>query len=100
MFNDDTAARAFASLGSSTRLAILRLLVQAGCDGLNVTELRNRLQVPASTFKHHLDALVASGLVKQIKTGRDQISTADYQAIKSLADHLMENCCAGIPSEC
>ncbi len=95
MFTDNTAARAFAALGNPTRLAILRLLVRAGCDGLNMTGLREALDIPASTFKHHLDALVLSGLVKQIKTGRDQISTADYAAIQQLSAHLMENCCAG-----
>ncbi len=100
MFTDDTAARAFASLGSPTRLAILRLLVRAGCDGLNVTELRSQLDIPASTFKHHLDALVVAGLVQQIRDGRDQISTADYAAIKGLSDHLLEDCCSGVSKDC
>ena len=96
MFNDTTAARAFAALGNPTRLAILRLLVKAGCDGLNMTGLREALDIPASTFKHHLDTLVASGLVKQTKAGRDQISTASYAAIQQLSAHLMEDCCAGV----
>lgn len=100
MFNDTTSAQAFAALGNPTRLAILRLLVRAGDEGLNMKSLRQMLDIPPSTFKHHLDALANSGLVRQTKAGRDQISTADYSVIAGLSAYLLEDCCAGIGDKC
>ncbi|MEO1643158.1 MAG: metalloregulator ArsR/SmtB family transcription factor [Pseudomonadota bacterium] len=93
--NDQNAANAFASLGHSNRVSILRLLVQAGQDGLNVSHMRETLELPATTFGHHLKALVDAGLVQQEKQGRELISRADYCAIQRLTAFLMEDCCKG-----
>ncbi|MEM1087545.1 MAG: metalloregulator ArsR/SmtB family transcription factor [Pseudomonadota bacterium] len=93
--NDQSAADAFASLGHPTRVSILRLLVQAGQEGLNVSHMREALDLPATTFGHHLKALVDAGLVRQEKQGRELISRADYCAIQCLTAFLMEDCCKG-----
>ena len=95
MRHDDQAAAAFSALGHENRVQVMRLLVQAGLNGLTVGQMRDALGVPATTFAHHLKALVLAGLVKQEKDGREVISTADYGAIQSLAAFLMEDCCKG-----
>ena len=41
--NDASASKAFGALGNAHRVAALRLLVRAGCDGLNVKALREHL---------------------------------------------------------
>ena len=96
MKTDEQGARAFAALGNSTRLAVLRLLVRAGDSGLNVTEIRENLDVPASTLAHHLDTLAAAGLLDQRRAGRELVSTANYRAIRRLSSFLMRDCCAGV----
>jgi DNA-binding transcriptional ArsR family regulator len=58
-------ARALAALGHDTRLAIFRLLVRAGEEGLNVGEIGQHLDQAPSTLAHHLSALVEAGLVVQ-----------------------------------
>jgi DNA-binding transcriptional ArsR family regulator len=92
---DAKAAAAFGALGNRSRLAVLRLLVKAGADGLNVTAIRAATRMPASTLAHHLAALADAGLVRQEKQGRETISRADYDTIRNVTDFLMEDCCTG-----
>lgn len=96
--NDTKAASAFAALGHPARVAILRLLVQAGADGLSVSAMREHLDIPATTFGHHLKAMVDAGLVQQSRQGRALISEADYSALRGLVAFLMEDCCRGVLS--
>jgi DNA-binding transcriptional ArsR family regulator len=94
--NEDRAAEGFAALGNRTRLRLLRLLVRAGVEGLNVGDVQRLLELPASTLAHHLAALVQAGLVTQEKRGREVICTAHYAAIRGVAAYLTEECCAGV----
>jgi ArsR family transcriptional regulator, arsenate/arsenite/antimonite-responsive transcriptional repressor len=91
----DIAARRLAELGSPTRLQIVRLLVQAGRNGLAIGELQARLGVPASTLAFHLRGLVTAGLVEQEKQGRSVRCTIDSRAINATLAFVKENCCAG-----
>ena len=96
--NDIKAASAFAALGHPARVAILRLLVQAGDQGLNVSTMRDHLKIPATTFGHHLKAMVEAGVVQQSRLGRTLFSVAHYAAIRDLVAFLMEDCCRGVLS--
>ncbi len=93
--NDTHAAEAFTALGHPNRVAILRLLVKAGSEGLTVSAMREHLQLPATTFGHHLKAMVDAGLVSQKKQGRTLVSKVDFGAISTLVSFLMEDCCGG-----
>jgi ArsR family transcriptional regulator len=90
------AADGFAALGNRARLRLLRLLVRAGTDGLNVSDVGRMMNMPASTLAHHLSALVRAGLVTQQKRGREVICTAAYPAIEAAAAYLTEECCADV----
>jgi len=96
MNSDRKAADAFSAMGNESRLAILRLLVRAGEDGVNVGGIREATGLAPSTLAHHLAALADAGLVQQEKTGREVISRADYGALRRLSAYLMEDCCAGV----
>ena len=89
-------AHALAALGHETRLAIYRLLVRAGPDGLNVGEIGAHVDVPASTLAHHLGALVDAGLVVQERRGREVVSRADYDAMRRTVAFLTAECCTGV----
>ncbi len=95
MTNTDFA-QSFAALGHEARLAIYRLLVRAGDEGLNVGEIGAHLQMPASTLAHHLSSLADAGLIRQDRQGREVVNRANYEAMKSLVSFLTDECCAGV----
>ena len=89
-------ARALAALGHDARLAIFRLLVKAGDDGLRVSDIGEHLGLAPSTLAHHLSTLVDAGLVLQDKQGREVFSRVDFPAMHRLVDFLTSECCAGV----
>ncbi|WP_209427117.1 metalloregulator ArsR/SmtB family transcription factor [Pararhodobacter sp. SW119] len=98
--NQDAAfsptVRALAALGHDARLAIFRLLVQAGEDGMLVGEIGAHLGLAPSTLAHHLNALVAADLVIQERRGREVVNRANYDAMRRTLTYLTENCCTGV----
>ena len=87
-------ARRLAALGHEARLSVYRLLVRAGGEGLNVGELMDRLDLPASTLAHHLRTLVQAGLVVQEKRGREVLNRPDFEVMTALLGFLADECCA------
>jgi DNA-binding transcriptional ArsR family regulator len=89
-------ARALAALGHDARLAIFRLLVKAGDDGLRVGDIGQHLGLAPSTLAHHLSTLVDAGLVVQEKRGREVYNKADYAAMHRVLGFLTAECCTGV----
>ncbi len=89
-------ARALAALGHDARLAIFRLLVKAGDDGLRVSDIGDHLGLAPSTLAHHLSALVDAGLVLRDKQGREVFNRVDFPAMHRLVGFLTSECCAGV----
>ena len=89
------AVAALAALAQEHRLALFRLLVQAGEQGMAAGALAERLGIPNSSLSFHLAGLSRSGLIAQERQGRSLIYRADYARMNALLDYLMENCCAG-----
>ena len=92
-------ARALAALGHDARLAIFRLLVTAGPDGLRVGEIGAHLGLAPSTLAHHLSTLVDAGLVVQEKQGREVFNRADYPTMHRVLGFLTAECCAGVAND-
>ncbi len=90
----EEAAQGFAAMGSEPRLDVLLALVRAGRDGLTVSEIQERLGVPASTLAHHLRFLAAAGLIEQERRGRTVVNRAAYERIETLVDFLLRECCS------
>jgi DNA-binding transcriptional ArsR family regulator len=82
-----------ASLGHVARLSILRAVVQAGPEGVTTTQLQEQLDIPWTTLNHHLDRMVASGLIDARRDGKSVFHTANYVALRALTDFLWEDCC-------
>lgn len=89
-------ARSLAALGHDARLAIFRLLVKAGDDGLRVSDIGEHLGLAPSTLAHHLSTLVEAGLVLQDKQGREVFNRVDFPAVNRLVGFLTSECCAGV----
>jgi DNA-binding transcriptional ArsR family regulator len=89
------AVAALGALAQEHRLALFRLLVQAGDEGMPAGAIAEALQVPNSSLSFHLGHLTRAGLIRQQREGRSLIYSADYGAMNALVAYLMENCCAG-----
>lgn len=92
--NLQATAPILAELGNETRLAIVRLLVRAGEDGLTVGDIQRAIGVPGSTLSHHLARLRGVGLVSRRRAGSALWCRADFERIRATADFLIEECCA------
>jgi ArsR family transcriptional regulator len=97
--NRKLAAQCLSELGNLTRLDIYRLLVRAGLDGMNISDIQTRLSVPASTLAFHLGGLVGVGLVSQEKVGREVICRAKHRQLSAVMEFLREHCCEGFDDE-
>ena len=89
------AVAALGALAQEHRLALFRLLVQAGEEGMAAGAIADGLGVPNSSLSFHLAQLSRAGLIRQERRGRSLIYRADYAAMNRLIAYLMENCCAG-----
>jgi len=89
----DLHAEQLGALGHPARLGILRHVVQGGADGTTTSELQAKLDIPWTTLNHHLDRLVAAGLVTTRREGKFAYHSADYTALKALTDFLWDDCC-------
>ena len=94
------AVAAFGALAQETRLAVFRLLVQAGPEGVTAGEIAEALKVPASTMSHHLATIERAGLATSRRESRSIFYAADYEGIRKLLTFLMEDCCQGRAEFC
>ncbi|WP_322988484.1 metalloregulator ArsR/SmtB family transcription factor [Hoeflea sp.] len=94
------ALDAFAALGQETRLAVFRLLVSAGPEGLASGEIGERLGVRQNTMSTNLGILLKAGLVRRVRDGRTVRYHADHDGISGLLGFLLEDCCGGNPALC
>lgn len=90
----DRLAQRLEALGDPTRLAVYRVLVRAGTEGLPVGRIQGKTKVPRSTLSHHLHKLIAVGLVSQERQGTTLICRANYPAMRQIVDELVAECCA------
>jgi ArsR family transcriptional regulator len=89
------AVKALAALAQDTRLAIYRLLVQQGPDGLSAGTIAQRLDLPAATLSFHLKELANAGMLEARQDGRFVFYSANYNQMNGLLGYLTENCCQG-----
>jgi len=90
-----TAIEALGALAQEHRLAVFRLLVQAGERGMAAGAIADALAMPNSSLSFHLGQLNRAGLIRQERQHRSLIYRANYAAMNALVAYLMENCCAG-----
>jgi ArsR family transcriptional regulator len=89
------ATESLAALGHETRLAIFRLLVQAGPEGVNAGLICEKLALAPATLSFHLAHLSRVGLIRGRPEGRFIFYVADYAAMSALLAYLTDNCCEG-----
>lgn len=94
----DDAIEALAALAHEHRLAIFRLLVERGPEGLPAGEIAERIGLVPSSLTFHLQHLTRAGLLTQRRAGRQLIYATDFGVMNALVEYLTENCCGGATS--
>ena len=91
---------ALSALAQPTRLAVFRLLVQAGPQGIAAGDIAARLGVVQNTMSVHLALLLSAGLVRNKREGRAIRYSADMDGTRGLLGFLLQDCCGGQPGLC
>ncbi len=89
------AAQILHALGHEARLELFRVLVKAGPKGMNIGDMRQLLNMPASTLAHHISALVKANIIIQNVQGRETFNIANFNLVEQIADYLFNDCCKG-----
>ncbi|MHB1951838.1 MAG: ArsR/SmtB family transcription factor, partial [Acidiferrobacteraceae bacterium] len=69
----ESVVQALAALAQDSRLAVFRLLVQAGPDGLAAGVIAGRLGIPPATLSFHLARLAHAGLIHARRHSRSLV---------------------------
>lgn len=88
---------ALSALAQESRLAVFRLLVQVGPEGMAASKIGEQLDIAPSSLSFHLKELTHAGLITSRQDGRFIIYSADIATMNGLIGFLTENCCGGLP---
>ncbi len=89
----DVIAKRMNALGNETRLAVFRVLVRAGPDGVPVGRVQKALGLPASTLTHHLHRLIGAGLAHQERKGTILTCYANFEKMTATFLFFANECC-------
>jgi DNA-binding transcriptional ArsR family regulator len=94
------AVKRLSALAQVPRLALFRLLVKAGPEGLAAGEIARALETAANTTSAQLLILSNAGLIRARREGRSIIYAVDFAAMSDLLVFLTEDCCGGRAEIC
>jgi DNA-binding transcriptional ArsR family regulator len=100
MMNTKKAIAMLSALAQEHRLAIFRLLVKQGKQGLPAGEIAQRIRISPTSTSFHLKELDRAGLIDATRDGRFIRYAFNAKAIGNLLVFLMEDCCQGRPELC
>lgn len=94
------AVDALSALAHGHRLAVFRLLVRAGAQGMPAGEIAREIGLRPNSLSSHLTILFHAGLVHSRRESRSIIYSANYDGMRALLGFLVEDCCGGRPEIC
>jgi ArsR family transcriptional regulator len=100
MMKPAQVVKALAALAQPTRLAVYRLLVTVGPDGMAAGQMAEKLKVSPATLSFHFKTLSHAGLIESRQDGRFVIYSANFEVMNGMVDYLTENCCGGNAEAC
>lgn len=89
---------ALGALAHEHRLAIYRLLVEMGPEGMSAGGIAERIGLVPSSLTFHVQSLQRARLITQRRVSRQLFYSADFAAMNELVDYLTNNCCGGTQS--
>ena len=87
-------------MAQATRLAIYRLLVARGPEGVAAGEVAEKLKVSPATLSFHFRTLSHAGLIESRQDGRFIYYAANFSVMSDMLAYLTENCCGGDQAAC
>lgn len=100
MVQDKLMAQKLSAVAHPVRLAIVRMLVQAGPKGLPAGQLGEPLGVASNALTFHLQKLAQVGLVHSRRHGQFIIYAAVFDELLSLTNYLVGACCTDASENC
>ena len=100
MMKPAQGVKALAALAQPTRLAIYRLLVARGPEGMAAGQVAEKLKVSPATLSFHFKTLSHAGLLDSRQDGRFVYYAANFTVMNGMVAYLTENCCGGDPAAC
>jgi DNA-binding transcriptional ArsR family regulator len=91
---------ALGALAHEYRLAIYRLLVEQGPEGMSAGAIGEKVGLVPSSLTFHLQSLHRAGLITQLRASRQLIYSADYAVMTELVGYLTDKCCAANGETC
>jgi len=95
MMKPAQVVKALSALAQPTRLALYRLLVARGPDGMAAGQVSEKLKVSPATLSFHFRTLSHAGLIESRQEGRFIYYAANYTVMNDMLAYLTENCCGG-----
>ena len=95
-----SAIKRLSALAQPSRLAVFRLLVQAGRAGVAAGDIARTLDITPNTLSAQLNIMTNAGLIGSRREGRSIIYAADYDGMSELLIYLTQDCCQGRPEVC
>src|SRR4030067_2452809 len=100
MMKPAQVVKALAALAHPTRLALYRLLVARGPEGMAAGQVAEKLKVSPATMSFHFKTLNHAGLIDSRQEGRFIYYAANFTAMNGMLAYLTENCCGGGQAAC
>jgi ArsR family transcriptional regulator, arsenate/arsenite/antimonite-responsive transcriptional repressor len=91
---------ALGALAHEYRLAIYRLLVEQGPQGLPAGAIGEKVGLVPSSLTFHLQSLQRAGLITQLRASRQLIYSADFGVMNELVGYLTDKCCSASGESC
>ncbi|WP_424244095.1 DNA-binding transcriptional ArsR family regulator [Elusimicrobium posterum] len=92
MNNSDTL-NMFSALSQESRLAIFKLLVKYGEEGLCASDIGKKLNIPKNTLSFHLLLMTNAKLLKKKKQGTFIFYSPNFASVNGLIKFLLADCC-------
>src|SRR5471032_332365 len=96
----EAALPILSALAQESRLAVFRLLVKAGPDGMAAGDIARKLKTAPNTLSAQLLMLSNAGLIRARRDGRSIIYAVDFEQMSGLLLFLTEDCCGGRAEIC
>ena len=100
MMKPAQVVKALSALAQPTRLALYRLLVARGPDGMAAGQVSEKLKVSPATLSFHFRTLSHAWLIESRQEGRFIYYAANYTVMNDMLAYLTENCCGGNTDAC
>lgn len=94
------AVGGLSALAHDGRLAIFRLLVKTGPEGMAAGDIARKLDTAPNTLSAQLLVLSNAGLIRARREGRSIIYAVDFARMSALLLFLTRDCCGGRPEIC